>query len=97
MPSIFVQDPTNPVAHIEAIICVAFLCSTWIVIALRFWVRHRILACVGADDFLALVAQVSDHTATKQLQLMLQLDIVHIILYLTYDIYPQVLGLRTDD
>lgn len=58
MVSIFTENATNPQGHNVAILAVCFLAFTWPILGLRFWVRHRMLHSLGADDYLALLAQV---------------------------------------
>lgn len=58
MVSIFTENADNPEGHDVVMLAVCFLAFTWPVLGLRFWVRHVMLHLLGADDVLALLAQV---------------------------------------
>lgn len=58
MVSIFTENADNPQGHNVVILAVCFLALTWPILGLRFWVRQVMLHLLGADDILALMAQV---------------------------------------
>jgi hypothetical protein len=58
MVSILTENAANPQGRQVVIIAICFLAFTWPLLAVRFWIRHRLLHSLGADDIFAFLSQV---------------------------------------